>query len=60
MNFTTNAKSDMATEKTTCRRYYFIYCPIRERIIDILEDDLYLAKVARMGAEKARDRHQKR
>jgi tryptophanyl-tRNA synthetase len=29
--------------------------PIRERIIDILEDDLYLAKVARMGAEKARE-----
>ncbi|HSO85431.1 MAG TPA: tryptophan--tRNA ligase [Draconibacterium sp.] len=29
--------------------------PIRERIIGILEDDLYLAKVARMGAEKARE-----
>ena len=29
--------------------------PIRERIIDILKDDLYLAKVARMGAEKARE-----
>lgn len=29
--------------------------PIRERIIDILQDDLYLAKVARMGAEKARE-----
>jgi tryptophanyl-tRNA synthetase len=29
--------------------------PIRERIIEILEDDLYLAKVARLGAEKARE-----
>jgi tryptophanyl-tRNA synthetase len=29
--------------------------PIRDRIIEILEDDLYLAKVARMGAEKARE-----
>jgi tryptophanyl-tRNA synthetase len=29
--------------------------PIRERIIDILKDDLYLAQVARMGAEKARE-----
>lgn len=29
--------------------------PIRERIIDILKDDLYLAKVAGMGAEKARE-----
>lgn len=29
--------------------------PIRERIIEILEDDVYLAKVARMGAEKARE-----
>ena len=29
--------------------------PIRERIIEILEDDTYLAKVARMGAEKARE-----
>jgi tryptophanyl-tRNA synthetase len=29
--------------------------PIRERIIEILEDDSYLAKVARMGAEKARE-----
>ena len=29
--------------------------PIRERIIDILQNDLYLAKVARMGAEKARE-----
>jgi tryptophanyl-tRNA synthetase len=29
--------------------------PIRERIIDILQDDLYLAKVAKMGAEKARE-----
>lgn len=28
--------------------------PIRERIIDILQDETYLAKVARMGAEKAR------
>ena len=28
--------------------------PIRERIIEILQDDSYLAKVARMGAEKAR------
>ena len=29
--------------------------PIRERIIDILQDDLYLAKVAKTGAEKARE-----
>ena len=29
--------------------------PIRDRIIEILEDDSYLAKVARMGAEKARE-----
>jgi tryptophanyl-tRNA synthetase len=29
--------------------------PIRERILDILNDDAYLAKVARMGAEKARE-----
>ena len=29
--------------------------PIRERIIEILEDDVYLAKVAGMGAEKARE-----
>ncbi|MFW5830821.1 MAG: tryptophan--tRNA ligase [Prolixibacteraceae bacterium] len=29
--------------------------PIRERIINILEDDAYLAKVAGMGAEKARE-----
>ena len=29
--------------------------PIRERIVDILENDDYLAKVARMGAEKARE-----
>jgi tryptophanyl-tRNA synthetase len=29
--------------------------PIRERIIEILEDDVYLAKVAKMGAEKARE-----
>lgn len=28
--------------------------PIRERIIHILEDDAYLAKVAKMGADKAR------
>jgi len=32
-----------------------ITAPIRERIMDILQDDLYLAKVARMGAEKARE-----
>jgi len=29
--------------------------PIRDRIIEILEDDAYLAKVAKMGAEKARE-----
>ncbi len=29
--------------------------PIRERIIEILEDDVYLAKVAKLGAEKARE-----
>ena len=29
--------------------------PIRERIIEILEDDEYLAKVAKLGAEKARE-----
>jgi tryptophanyl-tRNA synthetase len=29
--------------------------PIRERIVSILEDDAYLAKVAQMGAEKARE-----
>jgi tryptophanyl-tRNA synthetase len=29
--------------------------PIRNRIIDILEDDVYLAKVARLGADKARE-----
>lgn len=29
--------------------------PIRERITEILDDDAYLAKVARMGAEKARE-----
>ena len=29
--------------------------PIRERIIDILENDAYLAQVAKSGAEKARD-----
>ncbi|NCB09175.1 MAG: tryptophan--tRNA ligase [Bacteroidia bacterium] len=29
--------------------------PIRNRIIEILEDDVYLANVARMGAEKARE-----
>ncbi|MFA9391418.1 MAG: tryptophan--tRNA ligase [Prolixibacteraceae bacterium] len=29
--------------------------PIRNRITDILQDDVYLAKVAQMGAEKARE-----
>jgi len=29
--------------------------PIRDRIIEILDDDAYLAKVAKMGAEKARE-----
>ncbi len=29
--------------------------PIRERILEILKDDIYLGKVARMGAEKARE-----
>jgi tryptophanyl-tRNA synthetase len=29
--------------------------PIRERIVEILEDDAYLAKVAKLGAEKARE-----
>ncbi len=29
--------------------------PIREKIVSILEDDAYLAKVAKMGAEKARE-----
>lgn len=29
--------------------------PIRQRIVDILENDEYLAKVARLGAEKARE-----
>lgn len=29
--------------------------PIRERIIDILSNDAYLGKVAKMGAEKARE-----
>ena len=29
--------------------------PIRERILDILKDEAYLAKVARRGAEKARE-----
>ncbi|HKI90289.1 MAG TPA: tryptophan--tRNA ligase [Draconibacterium sp.] len=29
--------------------------PIRERIIEILEDNEYLAKVAKLGAEKARE-----
>ncbi len=29
--------------------------PIRERIVDILDDNEHLAKVARMGAEKARE-----
>ena len=29
--------------------------PIRERIYDVLADDLYLSRVAKMGAEKARE-----
>lgn len=29
--------------------------PIRERIVEILADDAYLAKVAKMGSEKARE-----
>lgn len=29
--------------------------PIRERILEILKDDVYLGKVARMGADKARE-----
>lgn len=29
--------------------------PIRERIFEILKDEAYLGKVARMGAEKARE-----
>lgn len=29
--------------------------PIRERIIDIQNDDAYLARVVKMGAEKARE-----
>jgi tryptophanyl-tRNA synthetase len=29
--------------------------PIRERILDILKDDVYLGKVAKRGAEKARE-----
>ncbi len=29
--------------------------PIRDRIIDILENDAYLAQVAKTGAEKARE-----
>ena len=33
-----------------------ITLPIRERILDIRNDDEYLARVARMGAEKARER----
>jgi len=33
--------------------------PIRERILEILKDDAYLAKVARIGAEKARESAQK-
>jgi tryptophanyl-tRNA synthetase len=33
--------------------------PIRERIIEILKDDAYLAKVARLGSEKARESAQK-
>ncbi len=33
--------------------------PIRERIIEILKDEAYLAKVARQGAERARESAQK-
>ena len=33
-----------------------ITTPIRERIIDIQNDEEYLSKVVRMGAEKARER----
>lgn len=33
-----------------------ITLPIRERILDIRNDDAYLARVARQGAEKARER----
>jgi tryptophanyl-tRNA synthetase len=33
--------------------------PIRERILEILKDESYLAKVARQGAEKARESAQK-
>jgi tryptophanyl-tRNA synthetase len=33
--------------------------PIRDRIIDILENDSYLAQVAKTGAEKARESAQK-
>ncbi len=29
--------------------------PIRERILELLKDDVYLGKVAKMGAEKARE-----
>lgn len=32
-----------------------VVAPIRERILDIRSDDQYLSKVARMGAEKARE-----
>jgi tryptophanyl-tRNA synthetase len=33
--------------------------PIRERILEILKDEAYLGKVARMGAERARESAQK-
>jgi len=33
--------------------------PIRERILEILKDEAYLAKVARQGAERARESAQK-
>ena len=33
----------------------FYTAPIRERIVDILENDAYLAQVAKSGAEKARE-----
>jgi tryptophanyl-tRNA synthetase len=33
--------------------------PIRERILEILKDEAYLAKVARTGAERARESAQK-
>ncbi len=32
-----------------------VTAPIRERILEILKDDAYLAQVARIGAEKARE-----